>query len=307
MCARSMMTGRETAREDPGGLRYRIQLLPGGSDGAHAHRPSVPEARSPDRSFHARFHRMSWPRTTPMFSAMCAPALSRPPGESKSARSSSSRIADCPMQWRRMPHRCPSTNYPIARLMYLLGSRYCDTQKLSDLAWSTFGHVDGGWQRVQAICDYVHDRIQFGYRFARSDRTASEGHQERIGVCRDFAHLAVALCRCVNIPARYCTGYLGDIGVPHGPSADGFQCVVRSLYRRALVYVRRSTQSSPHWSNCHCSRARRRRRRYLNNVWPNGARAFLRFDRRDPLGRDVPPARNEVRSRNKLSCGVSVR
>jgi transglutaminase-like putative cysteine protease len=116
----------------------------------------------------------------------------------------------------------PLHELPDSALMYLLGSRYCDTQKLSDLAWSTFGHVDGGWQRVQAICDYVHDRIQFGYRFARSDRTASEGHQERIGVCRDFAHLAVALCRCVNIPARYCTGYLGDIGVPLDPAAMDF-------------------------------------------------------------------------------------
>ena len=99
-------------------------------------------------------------------------------------------------------------------LVYLLGSRYCDTQKLSTLAWSLFGGVTPGWQRVQAICDYVHDRITFGYEHARSDRTASEGHEERVGVCRDFAHLAVTLCRCMNIPARYCTGYLGDIGVP---------------------------------------------------------------------------------------------
>jgi transglutaminase-like putative cysteine protease len=103
---------------------------------------------------------------------------------------------------------------PDEALMYLLGSRYCDTQKLSDLAWSLFGGISGGWQRVQAICDYVHGHIEFGYHHARCDRTASEGHAERIGVCRDFAHLAVTLCRCMNIPARYCTGYLGDIGVP---------------------------------------------------------------------------------------------
>ena len=99
-------------------------------------------------------------------------------------------------------------------LIYLLGSRYCDTQKLSELAWSLFGSVMPGWQRVQAICNYAHDRISFGYQYARNDRTAWEGHEERIGVCRDFAHLAVTLCRCMNIPARYCTGYLGDIGVP---------------------------------------------------------------------------------------------
>ena len=80
----------------------------------------------------------------------------------------------------------------------------------------------GGWQRVQAICDYVHDRIEFGYHHARCDRTASEGHEERIGVCRDFAHLAVTLCRSMNIPARYCTGYLGDIGVPRDPAPMDF-------------------------------------------------------------------------------------
>jgi transglutaminase-like putative cysteine protease len=111
---------------------------------------------------------------------------------------------------------------PDEVLIYLLGSRYCDTQKLSDLAWSQFSAVPPGWQRVQAICDYVHDRISFGYHHARCDRTAFEGHQERIGVCRDFAHLAVTLCRCMNIPARYCTGYLGDIGVPPDPAPMDF-------------------------------------------------------------------------------------
>jgi transglutaminase-like putative cysteine protease len=111
---------------------------------------------------------------------------------------------------------------PDDMLVYLLGSRYCDTQKLSALAWSLFGGVTPGWQRVQAICDYAHDRICFGYEHARSDRTASEGHEERVGVCRDFAHLAVTLCRCMNIPARYCTGYLGDIGVPVDPTPMDF-------------------------------------------------------------------------------------
>jgi len=111
---------------------------------------------------------------------------------------------------------------PDETLLYLLGSRYCDTQKLSDLAWSQFGGINGGWRRVQAICDYVHNHIEFGYHHARCDRTASEGHSERIGVCRDFAHLAVTLCRCMNIPARYCTGYLGDIGVPKDPAPMDF-------------------------------------------------------------------------------------
>ncbi|MGM4903638.1 transglutaminase-like domain-containing protein [Tardiphaga sp. 866_E4_N2_1] len=107
-------------------------------------------------------------------------------------------------------------------MVFLLGSRYCDTQKLSDLAWSLFGHIEDGVARVQAIVDYVHQRIEFGYHHARNDRTAFEGHEERIGVCRDFAHLAVTLCRCMNIPARYCTGYLGDIGVPIDPAPMDF-------------------------------------------------------------------------------------
>jgi transglutaminase-like putative cysteine protease len=103
---------------------------------------------------------------------------------------------------------------PEDTLVYLLGSRYCDTENLADIAWSLFGHTPPGWARVQAICDFVHGHIKFGYQFARSTRTASEAYHERLGVCRDFAHLAATLCRCVNIPARYCTGYLGDIGVP---------------------------------------------------------------------------------------------
>jgi transglutaminase-like putative cysteine protease len=103
---------------------------------------------------------------------------------------------------------------PEETLVYLLGSRYCDTDNLSAIAWSLFGNTPLGWARVQAICDFVHQHIQFGYQFARATRTASEAFNERLGVCRDFAHLAVAFCRCMNIPARYCTGYLGDIGVP---------------------------------------------------------------------------------------------
>lgn len=116
----------------------------------------------------------------------------------------------------------PIDALPDDTLVYLLGSRYCDTQKLSDCAWSMFGRIREGWARAQAICQYVHDRIQFGYHHARDDRTAAEGHEERIGVCRDFAHLAIALSRCMNIPARYCTGYLGDIGVPPDPAPMDF-------------------------------------------------------------------------------------
>ena len=103
---------------------------------------------------------------------------------------------------------------PSGTLVYLLGSRYCDTDLLHQTAWSLFGPVEPGWARVQAICDFAKDRITFGYEHARPDKTARNAYDERQGVCRDYAHLAVALCRCMNIPARYCTGYLGDIGLP---------------------------------------------------------------------------------------------
>jgi transglutaminase-like putative cysteine protease len=103
---------------------------------------------------------------------------------------------------------------PDDTLVYLLGSRYCETDRLSDTAWALFGDSVPGWGRVQAICDFVHRHITFGYQYARHTRTAWEAFHERQGVCRDFAHLAVAFCRCMNFPARYCTGYLGDIGVP---------------------------------------------------------------------------------------------
>jgi len=107
-------------------------------------------------------------------------------------------------------------------LIYLLGSRYCETDRLVDLAWSRFGSIVGGWQKVQAVCDYVHDLLHFDYARARNTRTAAEALDERVGVCRDFAHLAITLCRCLNIPARYCTGYLGDIGVPKDPAPMDF-------------------------------------------------------------------------------------
>jgi transglutaminase-like putative cysteine protease len=107
---------------------------------------------------------------------------------------------------------------PEEALVFLLASRYCETELLNDIAWKLFSKTEPGWHRVQAICDFVHNHIKFDYMQARATRTAWEAYNEGVGVCRDYAHLAVALCRCMNIPARYCTGYLGDIGVPppHG-------------------------------------------------------------------------------------------
>ena len=107
-------------------------------------------------------------------------------------------------------------------LIYLLGSRYCETDRLSETAWSLFGHIAAGWGRVQAIVDFAHNHVQFGYQFARPTKTAWDAYQEQQGVCRDYAHLAITLCRCMNIPARYCTGYLGDIDIPPIPGPMDF-------------------------------------------------------------------------------------
>jgi transglutaminase-like putative cysteine protease len=108
----------------------------------------------------------------------------------------------------------PVSRLPDDVLVFLLPSRFCESDKLSDFAWRQFGHIEGGYGRVQAICDFVHGHIKFDYLRASVFRSASDGLNEGIGVCRDFAHLAVALCRAMNVPSRYCTGYLGDIGVP---------------------------------------------------------------------------------------------
>jgi len=116
----------------------------------------------------------------------------------------------------------PVAELPDEAVGFLAGSRYCETDRLSALAWSQFGSAPRGYARVQAIVDYVHQRLTFGYRFARATRTAFEAHEERVGVCRDFAHLAIALCRSMNIAARYATGYLGDIGVPTVPAPMDF-------------------------------------------------------------------------------------
>jgi transglutaminase-like putative cysteine protease len=117
---------------------------------------------------------------------------------------------------------CPIGQLPDEALTFLLGSRYCETDRLAPLAWSLFGHTPPGYQRVSAICDYVHHHLTFGYEHACATRSACDAYRDRVGVCRDFAHLAVALCRCMNIPARYCTGYLGDIGVPAVDAAMDF-------------------------------------------------------------------------------------
>lgn len=122
-----------------------------------------------------------------------------------------------PADWGAVQH--PVELLPPDTLQFLLGSRYCDTDVLSNEAWRLFENTPLGWGRVQAICDFVHNHITFGYEYSRPTRTAGEAYNEARGVCRDFTHLAIAFCRCMNIPARYCTGYISDIGLPP-PYAD---------------------------------------------------------------------------------------
>jgi transglutaminase-like putative cysteine protease len=125
-------------------------------------------------------------------------------------------------QWDTMDpgvEQVPVQNLFAETLLYLLGSRYCETDRLSDIAWSLFGTAPLGWIRVQAICDDVHDHITFGYEHSQATRTAAEALEQKRGVRRDYAHLALTFCRCLNIPARYCTVYISDIGLPppHAP------------------------------------------------------------------------------------------
>jgi len=145
--------------------------------------------------------------------------LVAPPGRTAIAADA---VIDDPGQPDRVnpgAQQVPVERLPSETLLYLIGSRYCETDRLSDIAWQLFGNGPAGWQRVQAICDFVHRHIRFGYPYARATKSAWEVYHEQGGVCRDFAHLAVTFCRAMNIPARYCTGYLSDVDVPppHAP------------------------------------------------------------------------------------------
>jgi transglutaminase-like putative cysteine protease len=123
----------------------------------------------------------------------------------------------------------PVKDLPNEALVFLMPSRYCDSDSLSDLAWAQFHGIGGGARLVQTICDFAHDRIRFDYGLASPFRMASDALREGVGVCRDFTHLAVALCRAMNVPARYCTGYLGDIGVPPDPAPMDFSAWFEAL------------------------------------------------------------------------------
>ncbi|HEY2134237.1 MAG TPA: transglutaminase family protein [Xanthobacteraceae bacterium] len=125
---------------------------------------------------------------------------------------------------------------PADTLQFLLGSRYCETDRLSEDAWRLFGQTPLGWSRVQAVCDFVHNHLTFGYEHSRPTRTAYEAFVERRGVCRDYAHLAIAFCRCLNIPTRYCTGYISDIGLPPPYPAMDF-CAWMEVYLGGRWYA----------------------------------------------------------------------
>ena len=134
-------------------------------------------------------------------------------------------VADSELPDRQVP--ADTAQYPVDRLPdeclpFLLASRYCEVAEMLPVAWDLFGAAPPGWARVQAVCDWVHEHVEFGYRYARPSKTALDVFHERRGVCRDFTHLAVTFCRCMNIPARYCNGYLGDIGVPPDPAPMDF-------------------------------------------------------------------------------------
>jgi len=145
-----------------------------------------------------------------------------PSGRLNLSNSTLIRDSGLPDPVNRDARRIPVDQLPPETLQFLLASRYCEVDKLSDLAWQLFGNTAPGWECVQAICDWVHSNVTFGYQFARKTRTALEVSTELCGVCRDFQHLAITLCRCMHIPARYATGYLGDIGVPAAPCPMDF-------------------------------------------------------------------------------------
>lgn len=148
--------------------------------------------------------------------------LHAPPGELRLRMDSLFEAEPAPDPVHREAAQHPIHELPSEVLTYLIASRYCEVDRLGPFAWKQFGSTRPGWDRVQTVCTWVHNRIKFDYLQARSTRTAYEAWDERVGVCRDYTHLAVTLCRCLNIPARYATGYLGDIGVPRDPAAMDF-------------------------------------------------------------------------------------
>ena len=186
-----------------------------------------------------------------------------------------------PQVWTAREH--PVQELPEEALVFLLGSRYCETQLLSQVAWDLFGHLTPGWSRVQAVCDYVNQHLTFSYPNARPTRTAWEAWNERSAVCRDFAHLAITLCRCLNIPARYCTTYLGDIGVPVSADPMDFAACIEVYLGDQWYILRPAQQRPPHRPRADRPRARRHRRGDQHELRPEPADELHRDHRGGPL------------------------
>jgi len=148
--------------------------------------------------------------------------LVAPPGKLNLSYRAVVRDSGLREDWPTDASEIPVADLPAHALHFLSGSRYCETDELAPIAWKLFGHIKPGFARVKAICDFVHDHITFDYKAARSTRSALGAYKEKTGVCRDYAHLAIAFCRCLNIPACYVNGYLGDIGVPPDPAPMDF-------------------------------------------------------------------------------------
>ncbi len=182
----------------------------------------------------------------------------------------------------------PVDALPDEVMLYLMASRYCDTDKLCPLAWQLFGHTPEGWGRVQAIVDYVHQRIRFDYQQADSTRTAFDGYHQQVGVCRDFAHLAIAFCRCMNIPARYCTGYLGDIGVPAVPDPMDFSAWFE-VYLGGRWYTFDARHNTPRIGRIVMARGRDATDCAISTSF--GTARLVRFDvHTDEVSEDAPAA-----------------
>ena len=159
--------------------------------------------------------------------------------------------------------KTPVSELPDEVMVYTLPSRYCQIEHFISDAWDMFGHVQGGWAQVQAVCDWLHENVT--YTPGSTPTTSSfEAYQERIGVCRDFAHLGIVFCRSLNIPARYVSGFLPDIGVPPDPNPNGLSRLVRSLHRRRLAHLRRPPQHPAHRARPDRLRARRDRHRLFD-------------------------------------------
>ena len=181
------------------------------------HPSRVPDLREPD--FIEASPEVSHAQYSDSFGNICTRFLARP-GPLRLTNSTLVEDSGEPdaVDWEAPA--VPVEQLPRETLQFLLASRYCEVDRLSEIAWQLFGNIPAGWPRAQAVCDWVHDYVTFGYQYARPTRTAMDTYNERQGVCRDFQHLAITFCRSLHMPARYATGYLGDIGVPPGGPMD---------------------------------------------------------------------------------------